>query len=129
MFSGQIISFDRLLKLFKEYLLWIYTNFMQMLREENDLDVAILQTEMDIYISHVVLFENSNLQVQRNDTLNLECKEVRDQFLENLDFSIHFYYQNYMSMNSSMNVANFQLDFQESPSFNLIMVQNFSNRC
>ena len=71
-----------------------------MLREENDLDVAILQTEMDIYISHVVLFENSNLQVQRNDTLNLECKEVRDQFLENLDFSIHFYYQNYMSMNS-----------------------------
>ena len=127
MFSGQIISFDRLLKLFKEYLLWIYTNFMQMLREENDLDVAILQTEMDIYISHVVLFENSNLQVQRNDTLNLECKEVRDQFLENLDFSIHFYYQNYMSMNFSMNVANFQLDFQESPSFNLIMVQNFSN--
>ena len=36
------------------------------------------------------LFEKSNLQVQRNNTLNLECKEVRDQFLENLDFSKHF---------------------------------------
>ena len=28
-------------------------------------------------------------------------------------------------MNSSMNVANAQLDFQESPSFSLIMVQTF----
>ena len=36
------------------------------------------------------LFEKSNLRVQRNNTLNLECKEVRDQFLENLDFPIHF---------------------------------------
>ena len=36
------------------------------------------------------LFEKSNLPVQRNNTLNLECKEVRDQFLENLDFPIHF---------------------------------------
>ena len=31
-----------------------------------------------------------NLRVQRNNTLNLECKEVRDQFLENLGFPIHF---------------------------------------
>ena len=36
------------------------------------------------------LFEKSNLRVQINNTLNLECKEVRDQFLENLDFPIHF---------------------------------------
>ena len=40
------------------------------------------------------LFENSNLRVQRNNTLNLECKclviKCLDQFLENLDFSIHF---------------------------------------
>ena len=41
-----------------------------------------------IYLS--LLFEKSNLGVQRNYTLNLECKEVRDQFLENLNFSIHF---------------------------------------
>ena len=47
MFSGQVINFDRLLKRFKEYLLWIYTNVMQMLREEKHLDVAILQTQMD----------------------------------------------------------------------------------
>jgi len=47
MFSGQVINFDRLLKLFKEYLLWIYANFMQVLCEEKDLDVAILQTQMD----------------------------------------------------------------------------------
>ena len=31
------------------------------------------------------LFEKGNLRVQRNNTLNLECKEVRDQFFENLD--------------------------------------------
>ena len=30
------------------------------------------------------------LRVQRNNTLNLECKEVRDQSLENLDFPVHF---------------------------------------
>ena len=36
------------------------------------------------------LFENSELLVQKNNTLNLECKEVRDQFLEDLNFSIHF---------------------------------------
>ena len=36
------------------------------------------------------LFENSNLRVQRNNTLNLEFKEVCDQFLENLNSSIHF---------------------------------------
>ena len=36
------------------------------------------------------LFEKSNLRVQRNNTLNLECKEVRDQFLENFGFPIHF---------------------------------------
>ena len=36
------------------------------------------------------LYEKSNLRVQRNNTLNLECKEVRDQFLENLGFPIHF---------------------------------------
>ena len=37
--------------------------------------------------SHIwcFLFEKSNLRVQRNDTLKLECKEVRDQF-----FPIHF---------------------------------------
>ena len=36
------------------------------------------------------LFEKSKLLVQRNNTLNLERKEVRDQFLEDLNFSIHF---------------------------------------
>ena len=37
------------------------------------------------------LFEKSNLRVQRNNTLHrLECKEVRDHFLGNLDFPIHF---------------------------------------
>ena len=36
------------------------------------------------------LFKKSNFRVQRNSILNLECKEVRDQFLENLDFPIHF---------------------------------------
>ena len=36
------------------------------------------------------LFENSELLVQKNNTLNLERKEVRDQFLEDLNFSIHF---------------------------------------
>ena len=36
------------------------------------------------------LFEKFNLQIQRNNALNLECKEVRDQFLENLDFSHTF---------------------------------------
>ena len=35
------------------------------------------------------LFKKSNLRVQRNNTLNLECKDVRDQYLENLNFSIH----------------------------------------
>ena len=35
------------------------------------------------------LFEKSNLRVQRNNTLTLKCKEVRDQFLENLGFPIH----------------------------------------
>ena len=32
----------------------------------------------------------SSLRVQRSHTLNLECKEVRDQFLENLEIPIHF---------------------------------------
>ena len=36
------------------------------------------------------LFKKSNFRVQRNSILNLECKEVRDQSLENLDFPIHF---------------------------------------
>ena len=36
------------------------------------------------------LFEKSELLVQKSNTLNLECKEVRDQFLEDLNFSIHF---------------------------------------
>ena len=36
------------------------------------------------------LFKKSNLRVQRNSILNLECKQVPDQFLENLDFPIHF---------------------------------------
>ena len=36
------------------------------------------------------LFEKSKLLVQRNNALNLERKEVRDQFLEDLNFSIHF---------------------------------------
>ena len=44
---------------------------------------------LNSYIRHV-FFEKSNLRIQRNNTLNLECKEVRDQFLENLNFSIHF---------------------------------------
>ena len=37
-----------------------------------------------------VLPEKSNLWVQGNSTLNLECKELRDQFLENFHFSIYF---------------------------------------
>ena len=41
----------------------------------------------NLYICHV-LFEKSNSRVQRNNTLNPECKEVRDQFLENLNFSV-----------------------------------------
>lgn len=44
---------------------------------------------LNSYICHVLL-ENSNLRVQRNYTLNLECKEVRDQLLEKLDFPIRF---------------------------------------
>ena len=36
------------------------------------------------------LVEKINLRVQTNNTLNLECKEVSDQFLENLGFPIHF---------------------------------------
>ena len=40
------------------------------------------------------LAEKSNLRVQKNNTLNLERKEVRDQFLKNLGFSIRRY-QNY----------------------------------
>ena len=40
--------------------------------------------------SMLILFETSNLRVQRNSTLNLECKEVRDQFLQKLDFSYIF---------------------------------------
>ena len=47
MFSGQVINFDRLLRLFKEHLLGIYVDFMQMPHEEKDLDVAILRTQMD----------------------------------------------------------------------------------
>ena len=35
------------------------------------------------------LFEKINLRVQRNNTQNLECKEVRDQFYETLGFPIH----------------------------------------
>ena len=35
-------------------------------------------------------FEKSNLGVQRNNTLNLECKEVRDQFWENFNFPYIF---------------------------------------
>ena len=44
---------------------------------------------LNSYIRHV-FFEKSNLRIQRNNSLNLECKEVREQFLENLNFSIHF---------------------------------------
>ena len=44
---------------------------------------------ISLYICHVLL-EKSNLRIQRNNTLNLESKEVRDQFLENLNFSIKF---------------------------------------
>ena len=44
---------------------------------------------LNSYISNF-LFEKSELLVQKNNTLNLECKEVRDQFLEDLNFSIHF---------------------------------------
>ena len=47
----------------------------------------ILPEFIYLMLSH---FEKSNLRVQRNNTLNLECKEVRDQFLENLDFPKHF---------------------------------------
>ena len=42
------------------------------------------------FISLSFFFGKSNLRVQRNNTLNLESKEVCDQFLKNLDFSIHF---------------------------------------
>ena len=59
MFSGQVINFDRLLKLFKEYPLWIYANFMQMLRAEKDLDVGILQTQMD-----ATRFKRINIQIE-----------------------------------------------------------------
>ena len=45
------------------------------------------------------LFKKGNLRVQSNNTLNLECKEAREQFLENLNFPIDFsvirQYQNY----------------------------------
>ena len=39
---------------------------------------------------YLMLFEKSNLRVQRKNTLNLECKGVRDQFLEKLNFFTHF---------------------------------------
>ena len=39
------------------------------------------------------LFEKSKLLVQRNNTLNLESKEVRDQFLEDLNFeTVEFFH-------------------------------------
>ena len=41
--------------------------------------------------SAFVSFKKINLlRGQKNNTLNLECKDVRDQFLENLNFAIHF---------------------------------------
>ena len=52
MFSGQVINFDRLLRLFKEHLLGIYVDFMQMPCEEKDLDVAILRTQMVLLVSN-----------------------------------------------------------------------------
>ena len=39
---------------------------------------------------YLMLFEKSNLRVQRKNTLNLECKGVRDQFSEKLNFSTLF---------------------------------------
>ena len=46
-----------------------------------------------IYIINTgCLCEKSTLRVQRNYTLNLECKEVRDQVLENPNLSIHVLY-------------------------------------
>ena len=47
------------------------------------------QLILPIFI-YLMLFEKSNLRVQRKNTLNLECKRVRDQFLEKLNFSTHF---------------------------------------
>ena len=44
---------------------------------------------MNSYI-RFFLFEKSNLRVQKHNTLNLECKEVLDQFIENLDFPYIF---------------------------------------
>ena len=39
------------------------------------------------------LFEKSKLLVQRNNTLNLESKEVCDQFLEDLNFeTVEFFH-------------------------------------
>ena len=38
--------------------------------------------------SAFVSFKKGNLRVHKNNTLNLECKDVRDEFLENLNFSI-----------------------------------------
>ena len=42
------------------------------------------------FIYLILPFEKSNLRVQRNNTLNLDWKEVRDQFLENLNFPYGF---------------------------------------
>ena len=44
MISGQAMNFDRLPRLFWEYQLRIYANFIWMPRKEKDLDVTILQT-------------------------------------------------------------------------------------
>ena len=44
MFLGQVINFNRLLRLFGEYLLRICKNFTQMPLKEKDLEITILWT-------------------------------------------------------------------------------------
>ena len=48
------------------------------------------QGKMEGNLKICIDLQKSNLRVQRNNTLNLECKEIRDQFLENIDIPIHF---------------------------------------
>ena len=43
-----------------------------------------------IHIFDAFSLKRVTYEFKRNNTLNLECKEVRDQFLENLDFPVHF---------------------------------------
>ena len=64
--------------------------FLIFLSLQDDLSQVLISLHWPKYFGFCFFKKNNLLRVQKNNTLNLECKDVRDQFLENLNFAIHF---------------------------------------